>query len=322
MKKRRADLWEDTIIIAMRDMQWSNLIRELDREKVTDTEHQGAQSGSTSCVSAEDAESIEISAVRPPGFVKFDGNAEEKLSDVALKAGERFFLMEVKSTLSKVRTEWRREGGYSPKFMMERLSELVECAKSDQDAMNMLELSFRGHFATYWSGVALNQGFKGAVTSAPYITACVVARSEKDISKGHGMSIPIHSLPVLRDRLEPDSMAFGGISFYRLMRGRGIIQFQKNTKFVPIGLTHEEFLKYTAFLCGGSMKENGFVLASDSSVDARLSEPVHLVSLSNMGTHMKVMGSTAELATLLNGDFKPSPSGMASVTIRPQKRRI
>lgn len=94
----------------MRDMQWSNLIRGLDREQVTDTELQGGQSGSTRYVLTEDAESVEISAVRPPGFVKFDGNAEEKLSDVALKAGERFFLMEVKSTLSKVRTEWRREG--------------------------------------------------------------------------------------------------------------------------------------------------------------------------------------------------------------------
>jgi len=303
----------------MRDMQWSNLIRGLDREQVTDTELQGGQSGSTRYVLTEDAESVEISAVRPPGFVKFDGNAEEKLSDVALKAGERFFLMEVKSTLSKVRTEWRREGGYSPKFMMERLSELVECAKSDQAAMNMLELSFRGHFATYWSGEAFDRGFKGAVTSAPYITACVAARNEKDISKGHGMCIPARSIPVLRDRFNPESMASRYISFYRLMRGHGMIQSRRNAKFVPIGLTHEEFLKYTAFLCGGSMRENGFVLASDSSVDARLSEPVHLVSLSNMGTHMKVMGSTAELATLLNGDFKPSPSGMASVTIRPKK---
>ncbi|WP_415916278.1 hypothetical protein SE336_15775 [Xanthomonas arboricola] len=315
MKKLKADLWEDTIIIAMRDMQWSNFIRWRDSVVRNATRNQDlVSSGVTRRVKLTD----ELEAVRPPGFVKLDGNAETKLSDVALKAGERFFLMEVKSTFSKVRTEWRKKGKYFPKFMLQRLSELVECAETNPDADAMLDLCLRGHYATYWSPQEVNGGLRGTVVSMPYVVACETARNGSDIAKRRGVRLNRAFYPGIRSADNPDR-SFKGIAFEELMKGLGEMQLHEEQSHMPLGLDEAEFLKYTAFLCGGDADSNGFELPSDHSVEARLHEPLHLVSLSTVGTHMKVMGSTAHLAALLDGKFRPSPRWGASANLQSSK---
>jgi hypothetical protein len=69
-------LWEDTIIIALRDLQW--------------------------------AKSIERGQARPGSLLKLDGNAETALGDAITDAGERFFLFEFKSEAGAGGSEFKK----------------------------------------------------------------------------------------------------------------------------------------------------------------------------------------------------------------------
>lgn len=318
MKIRKADLWEDTIITAMRDQQWSNFMRWRE-ERILKAIQKNPELLSSILDQRIPMAQAGLDTICPPGFVKFDGTAETKLSDVALKAGERFFLMEVKSTFSKVRTEWRQKGKYLPKFMLQRLSELVECAETNAQAEAMLDLCLRGHFATYWRPEEVSGGLRGAVASMPYVIACESARNGSDIAKRRGVRLSREFSPRIRIADYPDR-SFKSIVFEDLMKGLGEMQLHEKQSHMPLGLDEAQFLKYTAFLCGGD--SNGFELPSDRSVEARLHEPLHLVSLSTVGTHMKVLGSTAHLATLLDGKFRPSPRWGASANLQSSKPNV
>jgi hypothetical protein len=83
-------LWEDTIILAIRDMQWIHA----------------------------------LTSARPwpaRSLIKFDGHPEEALGDLAMAQDQRFFLIEAKSSPSEFHTEWirtipgTRTKGYRPK---------------------------------------------------------------------------------------------------------------------------------------------------------------------------------------------------------------
>lgn len=320
MKIRKADLWEDTIIIAMRDQQWSNFMRWRE-ERILKAIQKNPELLSSILSRKIPMAQASLETICPPGFVKFDGTAETKLSDVALKAGERFFLMEVKSTFSKVRTEWRQKGKYFPKFMLQRLSELVECAETNAYADAMLDLCLRGHFATYWDPQEVVEGLRGRVVSMPYVTACSTVRNGGDIAKRRGIRFTRDVFPMIRN-VEIPTRSFSTVAFSSLMKHKHEMHLHDGQEHFPLGLDEAEFVRYTSFLCGGDARSNGFELPSDCAVEARLHEPLHLVSLSSVGTHMKVMGSTAELATLLDGKFRPSPRWGASANLQsPYSKR-
>ncbi|WOS39926.1 hypothetical protein [Xanthomonas rydalmerensis] len=300
----RADLWEDTIIIAMRDMQWSNFIESKKAEVLQ--------------YAAPDSSRNELPQPYPSGFVKFDGRAESKLSDVAIRDGERFFLFEVKSSLSKVRTEWRQKGEYLPKFLVERLSELVELAVTNELASEMLMLSLRGHFLTYWSADEYQGWLKGAITCSPYILACAAARNSKEIARRRGIRRPVGIQKNVLVALRENKANSPAIPLSDLMREKYCMQFSTSEEPLSLGLDQGEFLKYVAFLCGSGEAKNGFSLPTDKSAEARMHEPVHLVGLSTMGSHLKVMGSTADLAVVLKGKFEPNPRGEMKAKLSSQ----
>lgn len=107
--------WEDTLILAFRDMQWLHQIR-------------------------ESARASEAYSVEPPGLmIKLDGNAESTSGDVLAKSGARYFLLEFKSDSAL----FYRENS-------KRIHDLlVKIAKDHPDRKNLIECSTRGHLMVF-----------------------------------------------------------------------------------------------------------------------------------------------------------------------------
>lgn len=107
--------WEDTLILAFRDMQWLHQIR-------------------------NSARSSEGSSIVPPGLmIKLDGNAESTSGDVLAQNEARFFLLEFKSDSAL----FYRENG-------KRIHDLlVKIAKDHPDGEDLIELSTRGHLMVF-----------------------------------------------------------------------------------------------------------------------------------------------------------------------------
>ncbi|HHI4105389.1 TPA: hypothetical protein ACP32D_006284 [Pseudomonas aeruginosa] len=107
--------WEDTLILAFRDMQWIRKMQDA---------HQMSAYGQ---------------AEPPALMVKLDGKAESKAGDVLTGYDGRYFLLEFKSALSRFHTE-------KGKPVHERLA--MACPHDPADAA-LLTLSKRGHFLAY-----------------------------------------------------------------------------------------------------------------------------------------------------------------------------
>ncbi|WP_044870082.1 hypothetical protein [Pseudomonas sp. LFM046] len=107
--------WEDTLILAFRDMQWIHKIQH-----------------STSTVKTHLA--------RPPGLmIKLDGNAEAAAGDVITSVGRRYFLLEFKSAASLFYTEKSK-----------RVHDLLNAiAYVRDDWQDLIGLSERGHFMVF-----------------------------------------------------------------------------------------------------------------------------------------------------------------------------
>lgn len=136
-------VWEDTIIIAFRDLQWHHW-----RKAVTD---------------AAEPERTARLATSPADLHKLDHNAESAFGDVLTSQGARYFLFEFKA----VRDGHLDEQG---KGMFERLSHLVadtEAAiKTDPElrpkVAYLLEVTERCHFGVFGQRVALPAADTGA----------------------------------------------------------------------------------------------------------------------------------------------------------------
>ncbi|WP_248741813.1 MULTISPECIES: hypothetical protein [unclassified Pseudomonas] len=117
--------WEDSLIIAFRDMQW---------KQMNDARKTIAK------LPAHLAAVLEKTwPGYPPPLAKLDGAAENATGDVISSSGSRFFLLEFKSDISKVKTE-------SEKFIFQ-LMRNVNPENKDHDPF--LELSRKGHFFVF-----------------------------------------------------------------------------------------------------------------------------------------------------------------------------
>jgi hypothetical protein len=279
---KRASLWEDTIVISMRDIQWIN---EFMRNKAKPQN-----------------ELLVPASVNPPGFIKMDGHVESKLGDVALKDGERFFLFEVKSVREQVRTEWRKGGGENPKKLFQRLKGLVEDLNKRPAPDTNLKLSLRGHFVAYWTAKEEVDGLKGGICVEPYILACSTARNAKEIASREGMPLP--------RKVQTNSINHGGgtkkntskAALNKLLKGDVSLQMMSGGKIAPFGLGKAEFIDYVTFLC-----EELCSAGDGSPAGGRGRESLHAVVLSTHGSHFEVIADTSQLAMLLDGNFRPDP---------------
>ncbi|MBJ9659137.1 hypothetical protein [Burkholderia gladioli] len=133
-------VWEDTVIIAFRDLQWHRW-----RESVTEA--------------ASDAERTALLATSPADLHKLDHDAESAFGDVLTSQGARYFLFEFKA----VRGRHVREHG---KGMFERLGHAV--AKTEVAAQQdprlaptweaLKDLTRRCHFGVFGQIEALPEG--------------------------------------------------------------------------------------------------------------------------------------------------------------------
>lgn len=148
--------WEDTLILAFRDIQWQKSVEEfLSATLINDTPKNFLKQ--------------KLSRPNPPLLAKLDGNAENATGDVLTSAHQRYFLFEFKSGLPKSSTE-------SGKFIAD-LMLLVD--PGNKDHSKFVELSKAGHFLVFSKkadataqskGVhAFGEGRALALTAHPYL---------------------------------------------------------------------------------------------------------------------------------------------------------
>lgn len=278
---RVARLWEDTIIIALRDAQWLRC-----QEYVASDENPDAF--------------YQPMPFIPHGMIKLDGRAESHIGDLALRASERFFVIEVKSTKQQVRDEWIKGGTFSPKAVYRRLQELVEGCNQKSPPLDLedpmdrwLMFSLNGHFIAYWDPVSKAGGgiSAGSVRLVPYLQAVVDSRMPADERDSRMIDrLPISDVDAISwpNDGEPATSRHLGRSDCCLSYTEADGTFVLNPE--PIGLTLDDFQDYVDYLCCAG-------LGTDDG------EPIHAVVLSSHGSFFQVVSSTSELALILTGQL-------------------
>lgn len=293
----RTKLWEDTVVLAMRDHQWQKTL--MDAGKALGGE--GV------------AKRVMRSPPMPPGLIKLDGKAENKLGDIKLEIGERLFLFEVKSVRNNLTSEWRAAKG--TKWSFERLKDLVLCQRdgiASSEAQKMLALSFRCHYAAYWADTgkrhSVNEGrgiaVEGQIEAQSYIAACSTTQSMPELLDGVGMPWPnSFEKEIFRAGVnEPDTET---VSFQSLLEGNVKLKIPGSVSQQPAGLEREEFKEYVSFLCGKS--GGNMNLPTDDRNESAGEEKIHAVIMSSLGTYFRVLSDTGHLKMLFDGNFRPGP---------------
>lgn len=314
----RAKLWEDTIVIALRDMQWL--------AKIDYIRKQQFNNGSISSVD------VERHYVVPPGLAKMDGKAESKIGDVVAKAtNDRFFIFEVKSTAAHINTEWRVDDSSNSKLAYRRLKKKIDEVNKDyaekagslvkshvSNGKNLydktindedyIKMSLRGHYFAYWTAESRQRIALGRVGLEPYILAASRCRNAMELTDGSLLDAPLPTY-MLRNMNSSERFDFFPIDclksilicrFPRVLKkddkdsgdDKNVAIFEEE-----VGLTRDEMIKYLKFLCDdGSGK-----LAEDCA------EQVHMVILSKYG-FMKVITDTNDLLWFIDGNFRNEPT--------------
>ncbi|MGF6774868.1 hypothetical protein [Paraburkholderia sp. GAS334] len=123
--------WEDSLIIALRDLQWLKKNRAL--KEIFDAERRASLGSEVVRQRVSDVSKA------PPLLAKFDGNAESASGDVLTSSEKRFFLLEFKASEAALSSE-------NGKFVFNCLASL---ALENPDDKVFLELSRRGHHVLY-----------------------------------------------------------------------------------------------------------------------------------------------------------------------------
>ena len=181
-----ARIWEDTLVIALRDWQWMKFLEselEEDRQKMdilaSSTDKTFVHYNSHSKAKS-DRSKFGLKEIFPGGFLKMDGRSESRLGDVAVQGdGQRFFLLEVKSSQYWIRSEWvGADGKFKPKSLYEKLEWLVvniiaaePKSQKRSDLLKILNYSLRCHFFAYWGGVQSADDAPGNIFIESYIPA-------------------------------------------------------------------------------------------------------------------------------------------------------
>lgn len=277
-------LWEDTIVTALRDAQWLRCGRRIPKSAF------------------------------PSGFVKLDGNAESALGDVVYSSEERYFIFEVKALRSDIVSEWDRSDAKSPKMVyqclanywsrLEDLSSIIDKNEEEQRVYSKIlwffKMSLAGHHFIYWDAWKDGHGQEcGEIVVESYVAACVDLFDEKKTTSPRqylkpwpasyfgftwgGESNRLTSEVVsLDEALDSDvKICFsqdGGLSGRR------------------VGLTIKELQTYVNTLVGNGEEQEG----------------IFAVVMSDTGSFYRVVGSTKHLAKIM------VPS---SVRISPRRSR-
>ncbi|MCY0389928.1 hypothetical protein OVY01_22575 [Robbsia sp. Bb-Pol-6] len=119
------DVWEDTLIIAFRDLQWRQWLSDLKEARKHGDEKKVA----------------ELDLLGPDDLHKLDGNAESLFGDVLTKREGRYFVLEFKSARSEHKAE-------HTKTMFNKVSNYLVAAEEPARA-RLIELSTPCHFGVF-----------------------------------------------------------------------------------------------------------------------------------------------------------------------------
>lgn len=280
-RARRVRLWEDTIVLSLRDAQWLRC-----------QEHEAQRT--------RDQTATKKKPLRPQGLIKFDGRAESRLGDVSMGVGERYFLIEVKPAPNQVRDEWTKNGRFMPKKVYATLSRLLaQCEGkdfySDQTAaVKLLRSSLRGHLVVYWAGQRADplKNTEWSLVLSPYLQAVRQSvREDDNLQPGVITRLPMKAAFAVT----PQSDKFRLASPLDLGRDDCVMAYMESDEKLnqggPLGLEADEFQRYINHLCqdAGNATSGG--------------EPINAIMLSSHGSFFQVVRDTSELALILSEMF-------------------
>lgn len=307
--KRRARLWEDTIVCTLRDMQWlAHCVRRSTRrsretlniwnvgEEISEASI-GARNDKFDHDAGKAAASVLNRGAVPPGFIKLDGLAESAHGDIAFTTDdERFFLIEVKSEATRIRDEWRKGEKFKPKDAYKTIHDLLGSFRDNNEESDrdfaLIAISMRAHLFAYWKVVShKDHELGGLIAATSYIVGC--GNHVSDWDKTNGYQLPATTVRG-KLNLPPDSyskhLKSHEIVAKNLFDRRAKILVSSNGRqgdTEEFGATFDEFKRYVSFL---SEQRKGDV--------ASCPQPIHAVILSTRG-FFRVVGDTSTLAETL-----------------------
>lgn len=284
-RKRKAKLREDTVVIALRDMQWRKQFEKAGRKAIRSIAKLASDQRADGNLEGPIASSLRASVLQysnPPGFIKLDGNAESKTADVALASAEGLcFLIEVKSERLAIRNEWKppkkrkKSGTGQPasKAAYYRLQQLVQKRNEEQEinpssGLNELIQSYRCHQVAYWDVWEDDtQQLVGGIRVEPYISACAEMRRPAEKAAQQHMEKPANfgsqfsrhgTANSPSDRVSANEIFHSDFGMNLKIRTG-----HADSKMYSLGLPYKEFQSYVNWLCAGHSTDG---VASSQSI--------------------------------------------------------
>lgn len=268
MGSAKSSVWENSVVIALRDFQWMTSQR----------------------------------AYGPDVYVPLAGTVEANGADNIMSIVKRLHILEVKGQVTNIKSEWlrRRRGINVPKPVHIKLMKLVRDVvdgTGDAYSQEHLRLSLQCHYFAYWAEKQKNDGpgIFDRLCMAPYIFATLqymLRSNEIGTFINSGFDSKEHCANVFKKlslsyqietragvHTEEIQIKFAGTSAIQLKNMHGIL---------PIGLDGVLFEKYLTFLCGGAEK-------------ARM----HAVVLSPINGYFRYVRKFSDILALLP---KPAPN--------------
>ncbi|MGK8200578.1 hypothetical protein [Burkholderia cepacia] len=135
------DVWEDTLIIAFRDLQWRRWLSDLDDARKKNNETKVA----------------ELEVLGPDDLHKLDGDAESLFGDVLTRHEGRYFVLEFKSTRAG-------HGAERDKTMFEKVADHLVTAHEKPRA-RFIELSTPCHFGVFGTRILKGESSRPTLES-------------------------------------------------------------------------------------------------------------------------------------------------------------
>lgn len=299
-KKKVAKLWEETVVLSIRDAQWQVMLSEWVTsfaKRVVEAASVESKSGGFLTVGdvkrISDNSMAPLRRAVPPGFVKLDGAAESATADVALASTKGLcFLVEVKSDRASLRSEWKNiaerinplpSGAVRSKAAHGAVMKMVAEFNSNSNSSDLLIKSHQCHQAAYWEVKQKGEtGARGSVFVEPYVQACLRAQLPQEVGAAHVMPCPkdfgYHFGTSASPKKDParmkiiDMMKSSYHLSYRISNSQ-----PESTPFTndTFGLNYNDFQDYIKWLCntctegtGGAQPINCLVLTTDGFLQA------------------------------------------------------
>jgi len=279
-KEAMAELWEVSVVLALRDQQW--LMRD---------------------------------ASIPMPSVNLSGNAESRLGDCLLTAKDRFFLIEVKPTAEKFKSEWAvdKTAG-EERFKKRAFASVIKLAEElgrrptpTSKGVEPVLRSLLGHHFVFWDEE------EGALAIQPYLSTSLSGYSDAMniaaplfIKRGHQRSKELFSLSLSDHSSLADSNIFticnSGFFSEIYSQRLGIAIKAKHPNggaWLTLGLLPEDFKEYLQTLCTPMEEINAIILSDQGFIHA-----------------LRDTQDIAEFLTVLSGRIE------ALKTVQPSVRQV